>query len=413
MKITSIILSSMLILCVSLNTAAGGDWLKWRGPYGTGISNETNWNSEALKKEVKIIWDAKVGKGHSAAVIQGDYVYTMGNKMVASGGDTTLVDVVCCLKVENGKQVWSYSYPCEQGLDPGPGSTPVIDGSSLYTLSREGHLTCFNAKNGIVNWQRNIVSDSLTKRHEWGFSSSPVIVENLLLLNINKSGIALNKNSGQLVWNSEAEESWYATPVLFNYNGKETAAISTQRSVVACDVQTGNVLWTYRWEGRCSDPIPFDNKMLLTGTGSELLEITDTEPKSLWKNRRVNGSFQSWVVVDGYAYGFGQDRRQEPIQCIDMKNGEVKWSKNLCFAGSLIAANDKLIIVSRDGNLIIAKACPDSYKEISSASIVPMADNTGVHNRRQCHCWINPVLANGRIYLRNTYGNLVCVDISQ
>ena len=176
-------------------------------------------------------------------------------------------------------------------------------------------------------------------------------------------------------------------------------------------MKDGNILWELPGQVSGADPVFFDNKMLLTQSDMKLFRLTGSQPELIWDNNRIGSSFTSWIIIDGYAYGYRWVRRTQYLSCVDLEKGELCWTQEeRNGSGALIAAGDKLIILSQRGGLIIAEASPDEFKEIASADIMPMADNTGVHNRRQCHCWTNPVLANGLLYLRNTYGNLVCLD---
>ena len=74
------------------------DWPRWRGPNGDGISTETDWNPEAFKDDPKIVWKTNIGGGHSNVAIKGKYLYTVG---AAKGKD-----VVYCLDVKSGEEIW-------------------------------------------------------------------------------------------------------------------------------------------------------------------------------------------------------------------------------------------------------------------------------------------------------------------
>jgi outer membrane protein assembly factor BamB len=404
---------TLLIILFCLSSVYGADWTRWRGPNGDGTSQETNWNPKALAEEIRIAWYADVGMGHSSTAVKDNYLYTLGNKKTISEGDTTTVDIVYCLNSQTGSEIWRYAYPCKEGLDPGPGSTPVLDGNRLYTLSREGHLFCFNAKDGRIIWMRNILSDSLTTATNWGLSCSPLIVDDLLILNANKSGLVLDKKTGKVVRTSERENAWFSSAVCYDLNGKKRVVISSRDSLHAVDYKTGKVDWSLSWRNSCSDPIIRGTRMLLTGNDVVLFDISGDMPQKIWENKDVSVSFQSWVVSGDNAYGFGWERPKEPLTCINMNTGETRWEKDVGNMGSVIAVKSHIIVLTRSGRLIVVKDNPETYEEIASAQIVPMADNTGINNRRQCHCWINPVLSNGKIYARNTYGNLVCVDVGQ
>ncbi len=101
------------------------------------------------------------------------------------------------------------------------------------------------------------------------------------------------------------------------------------------------------------------------------------------------------------------------MQCADLATGEQKWEYPIGGNGALIGAGDKLIVIAGQGWLRVVQASPEGYQEMSAAKVLEMADNTGVHRRRQCHCWTAPTLANGLAWVRNSYGELACVDMRE
>ena len=402
-----------VFLCSMLGTALSGDWLCWRGPNGDGISSESNWNAEALKNDPKVVWETNLGRGHSAVVVQGNRLYTMGNRVIMTNKDTTHVDLVFCLDTKTGNEVWSYSYPCDFTDFPGPRTTPLIDGERVYTLSWRGDVFCFNSKNGNVIWKRNIVTDKLCRVPEWGFSGSPVIVDNIMILNAGKSGLALDKNTGKVIWKNDAGRGGLATPVLFNHGNKKLAAIMGPREMNAIDIKTGEIIMTHPWT-TYTDPTLADNLAFLTGYngGCKVVDLSKNEPEVLWQNKRLRcRTFLNFVIIDGYAYGYNLIKRKQYIRCIEVKTGEIKWSRKSNDWGALMAANGKLIILDGEGNLVIVEATPEAYKEISGAKVIQMKDWKSYPRDDMNACWTAPVLANGFVYARNTYGDLVCVDV--
>jgi hypothetical protein len=126
----------------------------------------------------------------------------------------------------------------------------------------------------------------------------------------------------------------------------------------------------------------------------------------------MSGIFQTSVVLDGHAYGFGRIRRDQPLACVELESGEIKWSENLGEWGGIIAADGKLIIVDGDGDLIIAEATPEEFRVLAQSKVFPLR-NYRSYPQRAPHCvWTAPTLANGKLYLRTTYGDLVCVDMT-
>lgn len=413
MKKIYILLTISLLLFVQF--ANGNDWPRWRGPNANGVSMDTNWKADALKN-VRIDWSFDLGMGHSAVSVLGDRVYTMGGKMVITGKDTTFTDIVYCLDAPTGREIWRYSYPMPWERFPGPNSTPTIDGDKIFTLSRHGHLFCFNAQNGNVIWGKNIVGAGLAQVPDWGFSGSPVVENDLLILNAGKAGLALNKNTGAVVWKSENGQGGLGTPIIISQNGKRLAAIQANNTLYGIDVKNGDVVWSHAWRDSYTDPILLDNQLFITGNrgGCAVFKTDGGKPEIVWQNKKIRPlTFLNFVIVGDYAYGFGRVKRKQPLQCVDIKTGEVKWTEDMGDWGSLMAAGDKLIVLDGDGDLRIVQAKPEGYNEISSANIIRMKHWQSYGYDAPNACWTAPVLSNGRIFARNTYGDLVCVNVSR
>ncbi len=378
------------------------DWPGWRGPNRDGKTTDKDWNPAALTKGPNIVWKVSVGKGYSSVAVQGQYLYTMGNQ--------NNVDTVYCLDANSGKVIWSYSYPCSLGQYQGPRATPTLDGDYVYTMSRAGDLFCFNAIDGRVIWQANIVDRFQAKPPTWEFAGSPVIEGDLLVLNAGRSGVALNKKTGKKVWTSKPGIGGYATPVVYDYEGKKYVAIFGEKALYGVELDTGEQIWSFPWRTQhdvnAADPLVVGNNIFISsdyGSGCALLELNDTEPQLVWKNRNMNSHFSSFIHIDGYIYGFdghaGSTRGY--LRSLDIKTGSIVWEEQLGF-GSLIAVNKNLVVLNSRGDLFIVRATPSSYQEISRATAVLSKT-----------CWTPPAFSKARIYLRNNVGDLVCVDVSR
>ncbi len=389
-----------------------GEWNKWRGPNANGIANSLNWNPNALQTKAVIDFTTNVGMGHSAVAVNGKFLYTMGSDYISKNGQKTYHDVVFCLDSKTGREVWRYAYEISERQDPGPGSTPVIDGSSLYTIGRDGQLFCFDAQTGSIRWQRNMITESLANKHSWGFTGSPVIDGDLLILNANKSGIAFNKHTGKLLWNSDFGKSGYATPVLFTLKGKRFVAISSGEGTFIIDVVSGNIQWRHPWKPE-RDPLIFKNNILIIGIkGSAFLKIHADSSEVIWQIRYRCASFQSWVRFDNYVYGLGTVRKNHVLQCLDLETGELKWSEKTAEWGSLIGCDNKLIFLDGSGKLIIINATPEGYQEIAARQVLKM-NPKNYDPKVKCFCWTNPVLVDGNVYVRNNYGELARIDMTK
>lgn len=380
------------VLSVLTASAMAADWPNWRGPNLDAISTETDWNPLALNN-VKIVWQSNIGIGFSSVSVADGRAYVMGNI-------NRNTDVLYCFDALSGQERWRFTYA--EPLDPkfyegGTSSTPTVHNGKVYTLSKSGKVHCVNAESGELIWRRDLPH----KQPTWGFSSSGLILGENIIFNVGASGVALNKNDGNIVWDSERTESGYATPVPFTHNNKTLLAIFGKNSLMAVDSTDGTVLWSYPWQTQhdvnAADPIIVGDEIFITSgynRGASLLKMA-SPPTAIWENRNIRSQMSGPVLIDGYLYGIDQNQ----LVCVDWKTGNQLWAERKVGNGSLTAAGDKLIVVSERGYLLIAEATPEGFKELSGADVL------------SARCWAPPVLSNGHIYVRNSHGRLLCIDV--
>jgi len=396
------LLSALSGLSAVSPSAFAEDWPCWRGPSHDGISAEKGWLDKWPRKGPPVAWKAAVGTGFSSVAVSKGRAYTMGN---ADGKDT-----VWCFDAATGKKVWSHSYPAELGdnlFEGGPTSTPAVHDGRVCTLSRWGDVYCFDAATGKVRWSKNVQKETGAPVPSWGFGGSPLAQDNLLLLNVGSAGMALDRDTGKLVWKSAKEEAGYSTPVPFRRGEARLALFSSGSAFTAVDVRTGKERWQIAWDTRygvnAADPIVSGDHVFLSsgyGKGAGLFRLGDGAPKEVWKKRTLRTQCNPAVLLGGHCYGIDGDTTGRPVlKCVELKTGAVRWSEEGVGSGSLIAADGKLIVLSDKGELLVARASPKEFRPSARAQVLGGK------------CWTAPVLANGRIYCRNADGDLVCVDV--
>ena len=113
-----LILTALLLLtgCNSEKEVRHADWIKFRGAFSNGITDEAGWNPKAIKKP-EILWKAKIRRGYSAPSVKGDYVYIAGN--------SNITDTFYCLNIADGSVKWKYTYDYDRQnyIYPGPRSS--------------------------------------------------------------------------------------------------------------------------------------------------------------------------------------------------------------------------------------------------------------------------------------------------
>ncbi|HEY1083830.1 MAG TPA: PQQ-binding-like beta-propeller repeat protein [Prosthecobacter sp.] len=393
-----------LLFLAGTSAVIAADWPVWRGPAHDGISPETDWQ---LKAEPKVMWEAEVGLGFSSFVASQGKVLTTGH---ADDQDT-----VFCLDAQSGKEVWKHSYAADLGdkyYEGGTSATPTIEGDKVWHLSRWGDLMCLELATGKVVWQKNIQQETGANIPDWGFAGAPLVQGNLLILNVGKAGVAVEKATGKTVWKSEVDNAGYSTPYPFTFGGKQLVVIGSGDAYTAVEAATGKQLWTYRWNTRygvnAADPILTGPETLFISTGynkgcTHLKLLPEGEPEKLWENKALKNMFNSSVLIQGHLYGIDGDHNSRcALKCVRLSDGEEVWAEKDIGFGSLAATADgRLLILTAKGELVEVKANPAAYEETSRAQIL------------NGKCWSTPVLANGQLFARNSEGHVVCLSLKK
>lgn len=383
--------------------ASATDWPRRGGPQSNNISTESGWQAEWSGNGPKELWSAEVGLGFSSFVVADGRVLTTGH---ADGQDT-----VFCHDAVTGQEKWKHSYPADLGdkfYEGGTSATPTVDGDRVYHLSRWGDAFCFDAATGKVVWQTNVQKDTGANIPDWGYAGAPLVQGSLLLLNVGQAGCALNKDTGKVAWKSGEDNAGYSTPFPWKRGDKTLAVIGSGISYVAVDAQTGSLAWEFPWTTKygvnATEPIVSgDHVFISTGynKGCVLLKLNGNTPLVIWQSKDLRCQFSNPVLIGGSVYGIDNDQNtRASLRCLDLMTGAVKWKDEGVGFGSLMAAGDKLIVLTSKGELITAKASPEKFDVISRAKVL------------EGKCWAQPVLANGRIYARNAAGHVVCLDVS-
>lgn len=379
---------------------SAGDWPGWRGPDRNGISPETGLNWTWGEGGPKVLWKASIGKGFSAFAVAGGRAYTLGNQ--------DNVDTVFCLDAATGQELWHHSYPCQ--LDPlsyegGPSSTPAVDGDRVYTLSKFGQAFCLNAATGEVVWARTFPAPPTTKadyRVWWGFAGSPLVLADRVILAVGSAGLALDKATGKTLWESPAGRPGYSSPVPFRQGDHAAFALVNGHEVLAADLATGNVLWRLpwrtTWDQNAADALVSGTQLLVStghGVGCALFDFSSGQPVEVWRNRNLRNELGSSVLWQGKVYGY--DFRQ--LRCLDWQTGDVVWSAPESRLGTVILADGKVIGLEETGRLVVAEATPEACRVVAQAQVLGG------------RCWSMPALADGRLFIRNAIGEVVCLDL--
>jgi len=400
----------LLILMAGLRTVrvTASDWPIFRGPQHNGISSERHWGEDWANCSLKVKWTKAVGMGSSTVAVAAGRLYTMGNSELPVGTAKKACDVVYCLDAVSGAVIWSYSYQAAlapNSYEGGTSTTPTVAGDKVYTLSKQGLAYCFDAKTGAVLWQVDLVARYGVRAPQWFFAGSPYPYGDLVIYNVGKHGLALRASDGTLAWTTGPEVSGYSTPVPFDSNGQHLLVLMGEKTFAAIQLLTGSVVWEYPWvtslPANIADLVVDGNELFASSgysKGSALVRVSGSKVTQVWFQKNMQTIYNTAVLWQGYLYGPNDSGTY--LSCVEFSTGKVIWNKGGFGRACVTLADGRLIVLSETGQLSISKASPAGYVPTTKAQIL------------SGECRSVPGLANGRIYVRSTAGNLACVELT-
>jgi len=376
----------------SSGAKTGADWPGFRGANRDGIVHgvriATDWSASPPVE----VWRRPVGPGWSSFAVSGDLLYTQEQR----GAE----EVVACYNVTTGKPVWKHGDTArfwESNGGAGPRGTPTLSNGRVYTLGATGILNVLKADDGSVVWSRNAVSDTKSKLPMWGFSGSPLVVGDIVVVATAGTMAAYDLNSGQPRWVGPDGGSGYSSPQLFTIHGVPQIVLLGGTGATSVATTDGKVLWQHPLTpgARIVQPA-------LTAEGDVLVhEGESNEMRSLavangpsgwtvaerWNSLGVNPYFNDFVVHKGHVFGFNGSS----VACMDLKNGQSKWKGGYYGHGQLVLLSDQdlLLVLSEAGEVALVGATADQFKEL--ARIPAIKGKT----------WNHPVLVGDMLLVRN------------
>jgi outer membrane protein assembly factor BamB len=405
---------SLVLLGLAGSAAFAADWPAWRGADRTAVSPETGLLKEWPKDGPKLAWKATgLGAGYSSPSVVGDRIYIMGTR----GGD----EFALTLDAE-GKPVWEAKVGriAKEGPPsyPGPRSTPTVEGDRVYVLGSAGDLVCLDTTGKEV-WRKSFVKDFDGKPGRWAFSESPLIDGDVLVCTPGgekASLAALNKKTGEVIWTAsvpEGGEAAYSSPIAAEAGGQKEYMTFLRNGMASVSAKDGKFLWLFGQTPtttNCPTPIVRDGLVFEShagpqGSGCALLRLTPDDPgyKEVYAKKKVLDNHHGGVVLVGdYLYGTnGAALPLAALACVDFKTGEEKWTNKSVGKGSIAAADGRLYVRGEMGAVALVDASPDGYKE---------RGRFDQPDRSKRPAWPHPVIAHGKLYLRDD-DVLLCYDV--
>ena len=390
------------------NSDAGGDWPQWRGPDRDGVSAETGLLKQWPAAGPPAVWTVSgLGKGYGSAAVAGDRLFVQGTEGSAS--------VVFCLRRQDGGKLWArpLGRTLDQDKGGGPRGTPTIDGDALFALSEAGDLACLRIADGAVVWARNILADFGGRNPNWLLSESPLVDGPHVIVTPGGRGAglaALDKKTGKTVWTTKelSDAAAYSSAIAVDVQGVRTIITQTSQAAVGVRAGDGKLMWRYTKAANdtanITTPVFFDNRVFVTSaynTGGALLQLRaengEVRADEAYFTRDMMNHHGGVVFVNGHLYGFSN----AILTCLEAATGKVQWRDRSVGKGSLTYADGRLYVLGEGNTVGLVEASPAAYVERGRFSIADQGWPS----------WAHPVVAGGRLYLRNQ-GVLAAHDIT-
>jgi outer membrane protein assembly factor BamB len=406
----------MILVLLALLQAQTVDWPQFRGPRRDGVSAETGLLKSWPEGGPKVVWQAKgIGGGYSSVSISGGKIFTLGNAKGKS--------FVHALDLEKGALLWS----AEVGKAGGDlGSTPTVDGERLYAVGQEGDLVCVETATGKVVWKKSFFDDFGGKYGGWRYTESPLVEGDRVVCTPGgrDSMVALDKKTGEVVWKCalpSGEKAGYSSIVIAEVGGIRICVQLLADSLIGVEAKTGKLLWRYgetkgKFVGNTANiPTPIVKGDLVFsaagyGRGAGLVRLVPkdggVQAEEVYFSRELTNKHGGVVLVGDHVYG-DRDDSGNPY-CAEFMTGKIVdgWKGRAQTQGqksvSVTAADGHLYFRYENGHVALVEASPAGYKEKSSFVV----------SKGKGPSWAHPVVAGGRLYLREQ-DVLGCYDVKQ
>jgi outer membrane protein assembly factor BamB len=413
-------ISAALIIGIFLITLQAADFPQWRGPRRDGIAQEKGLLREWPKEGPKLLWQlSDIGDGYGAPAVAGERIYLLSN--------TGLEDeFVQALSVKDGKRIWSTSLgkvgdPNQVPPYPKARSTPTLDGNFLYALSSDGDIACLEAATGKALWRRSLRKDFGGKPGIWAYAESPLIDGDAVVVTPGGSEatlVALNKKTGATIWKAAVpggDPAGYASIIAVDAAGRRQYVQFLEKGLIGVDAKTGQFLWRYSEiagsPANMPTPVARDSYVYNTNPRRPAAALVQLKPSAdgaiaeqIYLLRGLPNDIGGSVLVGDYLYGTNTD---EGLVAVEFATGKVRWKAGSIGSGSILSADGLLYLHGENGDVALVEATPEQYREKGRFTPPNQPKHPGGPMEK---AWSYPVIANGRLYIRDL-NSLWCYQV--
>ncbi|MET0164332.1 MAG: PQQ-binding-like beta-propeller repeat protein, partial [Vicinamibacterales bacterium] len=370
------------------------EWPGFRGPDRDSVVRGARINTDWTASPPVEMWRRPIGPGWSSFAVRGDLLYTQEQR-----GDD---EIVACYRVSTGQPVWMHRDKTrfwESNAGAGPRGTPTLSHGRVYAFGATGTLNALDAGSGAVAWSRNVASDTNRAVPDWGFASSPLVIDDVVIVAASGTLAAYDVATGKTRWIGPRHGGSYSSPHRATIDGVDQVLLLSPPGVISVSAANGALLWEHKWEGGAivQPALTADGDVLINamssmgGIATRRLAVKQGSAgwsvEERWTSRGLKPYFNDFVVHKGHAYGFDGSI----LACIDLADGNRKWKGGRYGQGQLVLLPDQdvLLVVSEEGELALVKATPDQFTQIARFPAI------------EGKTWNHPVLVGDVLLVRN------------
>lgn len=388
-------------------------WTQWGGPYRNFHTEASGLKETWPASGPTVIWKRSLGEGYSSTAVENGVLYTMYGK--------PRQEIVLAANAETGQTLWEHSTPitfvsdAAREMGNGPYATPLIVGDRVFTTGTAGRLQCLQKTSGTLLWTQQLWDDHRGSQLMYGYAASPIAFRGMVIVPVGGRGkavMAFHQADGKVAWSRNDFGNVYSSPILINVGGLEQLAVLMDGAILAVNPHNGDLQWQVPFKADYSITVATpvwgpDNLLFVSSEyngGTKVIELQrnglQTKATELWNSNRLRLHHGNAIRIgDASYFSNGGKGSQAILTAVDVRSGKILWQQRSIEKATFVWADQKLITLDQDGNLMIAHPSPQGFKIAAKAPLLtPLS-------------WTPPVLVGSRLYLRDRR-SMMAVDLS-
>jgi len=388
-------------------------WTQWGGPTRNFQTEASGLRDTWPASGPRVVWKRTLGEGYSSPAVENGVLYTSYGK--------PRQEIVLAANAETGATLWEHNTPMDFTSDAGaemgngPYATPLIVGDRLFTAGVAGRLQCLDKKTGKLLWTQQLWSDLRGSQLMYGYASSPIAFRDTVIVPVGGPGKALmafQQADGKVVWSKNDFGNVYSSPVLISVGGLEQLASVMDGAVIAVNPHNGDLQWQVPFQAEYSIAVASpvwgpDNLLFVSAeynAGAKVIELQRTgqatKATEVWSSNRLRLHHGNAMRIgDAIYFSSGGKGSQAILSAVNARTGKIYWQERSIEKATFVWADQKLITLDQDGNLMIAHPSTEEFKISAKAKLLEHLS------------WTPPTLVGSRLYIRDRR-TMMSVDLS-